>query len=319
MKKILNKLTIMLLAAVMLVSSLPVSAANVADFKDVSKDHWFYDAVSYALTHEMTTGTSETEFSPFKTMTRAEFITLLGRLNGNKDAATHNDYLQQRNSTEYTDVLRNTWYISHVNWADHFGIVDTTGTQFRPHDAITREEMAIFLGKYIEVLGVTLPASAEAPAQFSDAAAFSAAAAPYIELVRECGLIIGDTDGSFRPHSTLNRAEAFTIGMRVRELLQGEIGGVELPRYVACDSFSIGDFPDLKVGDVVQAYISYFVPYDTTETEGITWSSWEGSDHIATITEDGILTAHSEGLVTIYATHPSNGDTRIGKIYVHAQ
>jgi|GEM_PF-3094718 len=317
MKKILNKLTIMLLAAVMLVSSLPVSAANVADFKDVSKDHWFYDAVSYALTHEMTTGTSETEFSPFKTMTRAEFITMLGRLNGNKDSETNNhndypyDYLYHPNSTDYTDVGGNWWYNPHINWADHFGIVDTTGTQFRPHDAITREEMAIFLGKYIEVLGVNLPADPNAPDSFTDAAAISAAA-PYVSLVRECGLIVGDTEGTFRPNSTLTRAEAFTIDMRVREVLQSEISGLELPRFVTCYTFYIAEFPDgVKVGESVQMSITRFIPYDCTETEGIIWYIPEGSEHIATITEDGALTAHSEGRVLVYAQHPVGGPTSV--------
>lgn len=51
-------------------------------FTDVSTSAWYYNAVCYAYGNSLFNGTSETTFSPESTMTRAMFITVLGRMAG---------------------------------------------------------------------------------------------------------------------------------------------------------------------------------------------------------------------------------------------
>ena len=305
MKKLL--LTLALLIAL----SASASAASVSDFVDVKQGDWFYDAVVYALEYDMTTGKSATEFVPHSTTGRAEFVTLLSRLAGNEDI------LNSPNSTPYEDNKGGWWFTPHINWAEHFGITDTTGTEFRIHDPITRAEMAIFLGKYIEVIDITLPESTEAPAQFADADQISSAAAPYAELCRKYGLIVGNANGEFKPESSLTRAEAFTIGMRVHKILAAYEGEIEVPTFIECQSFQIKDPHILAVGEAYQMAIAYFVPANCTVQDGIIWTSWDESDHVATVTADGLVTAHSEGSATIYATHP-NGYQQIAFVTVRA-
>ena len=48
-------------------------------FEDVPSDAWYHDAVSYAYSSALFSGTSETAFSPELTMTRGMFVTVLGR------------------------------------------------------------------------------------------------------------------------------------------------------------------------------------------------------------------------------------------------
>ncbi len=51
-------------------------------FTDVSTGAWYYNAVCYAYGNSLFNGTSTTTFSPESTMTRAMFITVLGRMAG---------------------------------------------------------------------------------------------------------------------------------------------------------------------------------------------------------------------------------------------
>lgn len=51
-------------------------------FTDVAADDWFYDAVLWATTEGITTGTSSTTFSPDDTCTRAQVMTFLYRYFG---------------------------------------------------------------------------------------------------------------------------------------------------------------------------------------------------------------------------------------------
>jgi hypothetical protein len=74
----LKKITAALLAALMFISCLTVSAA-AQTYTDVSSGSWYYDAVSYVTGKGLFNGTSATAFSPQSTMTRGMFVTVLGR------------------------------------------------------------------------------------------------------------------------------------------------------------------------------------------------------------------------------------------------
>jgi hypothetical protein len=48
-------------------------------FKDVKKSAYYYDAVLWAVSKEITNGTNETHFSPSNFCTRGEIVTFLYR------------------------------------------------------------------------------------------------------------------------------------------------------------------------------------------------------------------------------------------------
>lgn len=53
--------------------------AGASSFDDVKADDWFYDAVNWAVSEEITVGTGENAFSPAVNCTRAEVVTFLFR------------------------------------------------------------------------------------------------------------------------------------------------------------------------------------------------------------------------------------------------
>ena len=55
------------------------SAASVSDFTDVSSNSWYYNSVGFCVQRGLFYGTSNSSFSPGGNMTRAMFVTVLGR------------------------------------------------------------------------------------------------------------------------------------------------------------------------------------------------------------------------------------------------
>ena len=87
------------------------------------------------------------EFQPYGTLTRAAFVTMLGRMAGVKDT----DYT----TSVFRDVPDGEWYTSFVAWATENGIVDGYGDGiFLPQNNITRQEMAKIMAKYLNWKGL---------------------------------------------------------------------------------------------------------------------------------------------------------------------
>lgn len=148
MKKhsILKKLASLTLAAGLTFSALSVtaSAATVSDFKDVKAGSWYYNAVDYAVSNGMFSGTTPTAFSPDAPVTRGMFVTVLGKRSG----VDTSKYLNNR----FSDVRQNAYYAPYIEWAASYDIVSGTGNgNFSPEAKITREQMATILYKYAEV------------------------------------------------------------------------------------------------------------------------------------------------------------------------
>ena len=71
-------------------------------FTDVAKNQWFYDAVKYTYDRGWFTGMTETRFQPQGKLTRAMFVTLLGRMAGVEAEA--------RWETSFVDVKQGAYY-----------------------------------------------------------------------------------------------------------------------------------------------------------------------------------------------------------------
>ena len=133
-----KKLTVLALVVVLIVAlASPAQAASISDFSDVKTTDWYFDSVSYAARNNMVNGTSSTTFSPQGTITRGQFITVLGRM------ACINTI---RNiNANYTDIAPNTYYSPYLFWAYENGIVELSSKgEFFPERAITREEWRLF-------------------------------------------------------------------------------------------------------------------------------------------------------------------------------
>ena len=116
-------------------------AQEVPDMEDVFPDDWFYRYVIHSFRFGLTTGVSATgfRFMPHREVTRAEFITMLGRMH------------EYANETIGTPG-EGSFYARYLDWAEELGIVH--GNEYgdlMPQMTITREQMAVIVYRYIEV------------------------------------------------------------------------------------------------------------------------------------------------------------------------
>lgn len=233
MERIGKRLLSLTLAVLLLVTLLPAQAIaaeleSLAEnrnasgtFVDVPEGAWFYDAVEYVSGHDIFRGTSDTEFSPYGTMTRAMMVTVLGRLSQVDPA----DYT---GAPAFTDVKSGSWYAPYVAWAVAAGITDGVGQgRFAPDEPVTRAQMAAFLWRYFQHIGARLPETVtdSLPGDYSAIPAYAREAAA--DLWR-CGIFQGDGDNSFAPDRQLTRAEAAELLMRIDTHLV-DIGEKEYP------------------------------------------------------------------------------------------
>ena len=105
-------------------------------FTDVPASAYYAKAVAWAVENGITTGTSETTFSPDAPCTRGQSMTFLYR--ARKGAANA--------STGFTDVPAGAYYAAPVAWAVENGVTNGTGeTTFSPDVPCTRAEIVTFL------------------------------------------------------------------------------------------------------------------------------------------------------------------------------
>ena len=83
MKHLIKRILPGLLAAVLLAGAVPAYAEeDGTQFRDVSANAYYADAVEWAVTEGVTKGTSGSAFSPGSTVTRAQAVTFLWRAAG---------------------------------------------------------------------------------------------------------------------------------------------------------------------------------------------------------------------------------------------
>jgi hypothetical protein len=106
-------------------------------FTDVEEGTDYYKAILWAYENGITTGTSETTFSPDDTCTRAQVVTFLWRYEGE---------LTYEEAETFTDVAEDAYYAKAVAWAVHEWITNGTGDgQFSPDETCSRGQVVTFL------------------------------------------------------------------------------------------------------------------------------------------------------------------------------
>jgi hypothetical protein len=119
-------------------SGSPAPASQNNPFADVSSDSYYYSAVLWAVEQGITSGTSDTTFSPDATVTRAQTVTFLYNAAGKPEVS----------GTSFDDVDSGSYYANAVAWAVEQGITSGTGTNtFSPDNDCTRAQIVTFLYK----------------------------------------------------------------------------------------------------------------------------------------------------------------------------
>lgn len=120
----------------------------VNPFVDIKNTDSYYNAIQFVYENGLFKGVSDTEFAPETTMTRAMFVTVLGRLAGVD--------VMYFTGSSFDDVVLNEWYAPYVEWASEYGIVNGYGDgRFGVNDKITVEQAAVIMARYAEYIGLS--------------------------------------------------------------------------------------------------------------------------------------------------------------------
>lgn len=174
-------------------------------FVDVPEDAWFYEAVKYTYHKGWVNGVTDTLFQPNGTMTRAMFLALMGRMAGIPEDRTA--------TTDFVDVKEGTYYVGYIAWAHDNGIVrGTSETTFSPNAEVTREQMATFLCRYAQYLGMDTEVDAAVLESFGDAGKISGYAEDAMAWAVANEIVAG-TEKGLEPRALATRAQGTQILM----------------------------------------------------------------------------------------------------------
>lgn len=144
-------------------------AAWTNPFTDISTRATYYDDVRFVNQNGLMNGMTATTFSPSSNMTRAQFVTTLGRMyfsdyktTEDKDAAVLRIY---GTASEFKDVDYDNYNdrdikyaIPYINWATANGLILGYGDgTFGPRDNITHQQMYIIMYRYATSLAKQTP------------------------------------------------------------------------------------------------------------------------------------------------------------------
>jgi hypothetical protein len=184
--------------------------SNVAPqvpFPDVPQDHWAFGSVCAIFQAGITAGFPDGTYGLNGPVTRAQMAAFLIRAMGL-------DPVDPPTGTAFPDVPASHWAAGFIERLVLLGVTSgfPDGT-YRPDDAVTRAQMAVFI---IRALGLD-PIDPPSGSEFTDVPA-SHWAAGYIERLVLLEITSGFPDGTYRPDDTVTRAQMAAFLTRAWEL-----------------------------------------------------------------------------------------------------
>lgn len=178
-------------------------------FTDVADTNWFYPYVEFVYANGLMVGTSDTNFRPNDVLTRAQFATILYRMEGESE-------------TEYADVFVDVsagqWYTEAVVWANAKEIVLGYGNgKFGPNDTLAREQLVLMLYSYAEMKGYDVSNGVDFTA-YADSAEVHEWAETAMKWAVGNEIVKGQDETTLNPLGDTTRAEGATMIMRFVEL-----------------------------------------------------------------------------------------------------
>ena len=179
---------------------------GIKEFDDVEGITWAEKQIEVLAGKGFINGKSEGLFDPNAAITRAEFAALLTRLLALSGEVS---------SMPFADVPSDAWYAEDVAAAFANGVVTgNSATTFDPNGNITRQEMAVMIGRVLSEQGYVAADTTELTA-FTDSNAVAAWAKSGVAMAAREEIVNGNPDGSFAPAANASRAEAAVMLYRL--------------------------------------------------------------------------------------------------------
>lgn len=207
----MKKLCCLILTLVLSVSLMTpfASAAHV----DIPEKATLAAEVRKAINYGLMNGYSSKYFGYSDTMTRAQFLTVVGRmLDWFSQPHTAVNYITPE--MEIPEKFSTT-YREAVQFGVEYDVIDDD-IPFRPSDAITRGEMAEILVRALGLKSAAAMVEDHCRLPFTDVTA----GVGYIAIAYEIGMTKGTSSTKFSPDKTATRAQAAAMMVRIYEKLQ---------------------------------------------------------------------------------------------------
>jgi hypothetical protein len=156
-------------------------------------------------------GTTDDQFSPNTSLSRAMIVTILYRHGGEPSIAGLDN--------PFSDVASNAWYTDAVKWAVKEGIVTGYGDgTFGPNDPVTKEQLAALVYRTQLSSGTTLPNVPANSKAYTDLDTVSNWAKDPVNALNAQGIFQDLPGNSFNPQTPATRAE---VASMLKELGMG--------------------------------------------------------------------------------------------------
>ena len=188
---------------------------NHKQFDDMP-GNWADEYIQFVGDREIFQGITDTLFDPNGKVTRAMYVTVIGRLYERSFGEINGGTAQN-----FTDCDYDSWYGKYVDWAAATGVVTGyNATTFGPNDNVTREQMAAILTRFAKLM--ELDTAAEGTMSFKDADSISGYAVDSVQYCVDKGIINGYDDGRFAPKDNATRAQIAAVIVRFIESVLSE-------------------------------------------------------------------------------------------------
>ena len=203
--KFKQKIVSCVLSIGLIASSIFVSSAYSQTTKALSdvKGHWAEAAITDFVSKGYVGGYADGTFKPNNNITRAEFVSIVNNYFG----------LTKSSGKVFSDTKTH-WAKAAIDIAVTNGVCSgITSTEFKPNDAITREQVAVMLSNYKKLTD----SNHEEIYKFRDKNEISSWAKDSVEGVVERSYMSGYSDSTFKPKNKITRAEAVSTLSRVHK------------------------------------------------------------------------------------------------------
>lgn len=205
----MKRFLILLLAVLMLIPSIPLSAQTKdMPFADVVVNGWYEESVLYCYKYGYIKGTAFGIFSPGLNLTRAMAVQILYAMSGDDT-----DYSQ---NVTFDDVSADKWYYNAIEWAYENEIVHGTGNGcFSPNINVSRQDFYVMLYNYSLSYSHNKTGDyTSLPHPFADSDKIAQYALTAVDWAYSYGLLSGYSDNTVKPSAYMTRAEISSVIMR---------------------------------------------------------------------------------------------------------
>lgn len=188
--------------------------ANRVSFKDVSANHWAYNAIAELAKNNVISGYTDGTFRPDGKITREEFAKIM--------VLSMNLPVDEPQNQSYADVPKNRWSYKYIEAVKNCmpGYSQSEWMYFKGSENANREDVAhaLVMAKGYQKQEADLK---RLDSLFNDADQISKDLADDILIAYDKKLISGYDDKTFRPKGELTRAEAAMLIYRATHSLGG--------------------------------------------------------------------------------------------------